>query len=161
MPKPTLAHQLDDETRETARGDARSLAPATARRDTAAPAFEPAALATLAKALGHPARIKIIETLRRRRTCIGCDIVEEIGLAASTTSEHLRILKDAGLVIGEIERPRVCYSLNPSALSPLTAFLSLVADTPPARLETGGDRDDNDTNDTGAARALGGGHGER
>jgi ArsR family transcriptional regulator len=48
--------------------------------------------------------------------------VEEIGLAPSTTSEHLRILKDAGLIIGEIERPRVCYSLNPAVLKPLAAF---------------------------------------
>ena len=55
-------------------------------------------LALLAKALGHPARIQIIETLLKRQTCIGCDIVEEIGLAASTTSEHLRILKEAGLI---------------------------------------------------------------
>lgn len=80
-------------------------------------------IAQLAKALGHPARIQIIQTLQRRSTCIGCDIVEEIGLAASTTSEHLRILKDAGLIVGEIERPRVCYSLNPAALKPLVNFL--------------------------------------
>jgi ArsR family transcriptional regulator, arsenate/arsenite/antimonite-responsive transcriptional repressor len=44
--------------------------------------------------------------------------LQEIGLAASTTSEHLRILKEAGLIIGEIEHPRVCYSLNPAALKP-------------------------------------------
>ncbi len=80
-------------------------------------------IAHLAKALAHPARVQIIRTLLRRTTCIGCDIVEEIGLAASTTSEHLRILKDAGLIVGEIERPRVCYSLNPAALKPLAAFL--------------------------------------
>ena len=80
-------------------------------------------IAQLAKALAHPARVKIVQTLLRRTTCIGCDIVEEIGLAASTTSEHLRILKEAGLIVGEIERPRVCYSLNPAALKPLAAFL--------------------------------------
>ncbi len=80
-------------------------------------------IAQLAKALAHPARVRIVQTLLRRRTCIGCDIVEEIGLAASTTSEHLRILKAAGLIVGEIERPRVCYSLNPEALEPLSAFL--------------------------------------
>ena len=60
-----------------------------------------------------------------RKTCIGCDIVEEIGLAASTISEHLRILKDAGLIMGEIARPRVCYSLNPAAMVPLRAFLTM------------------------------------
>ena len=80
-------------------------------------------LARLAKALGHPARIQIIETLLTRQTCIGCDIVEEIGLAASTTSEHLRILKQAGLIVGETARPRVCYSLNPTAFRPLLEFL--------------------------------------
>ena len=83
-------------------------------------------LALLAKALGHPARIQIIETLLKRQTCIGCDIVEEIGLAASTTSEHLRILKDAGLITGEIARPRVCYALAPDAVAPLIAFLTRI-----------------------------------
>lgn len=80
-------------------------------------------IAKIAKALSHPARIQIIETLLRRTTCIGCDIVEEIGLAASTTSEHLRILKEAGLITGEIERPRVCYSLNAAGLAPLGIFI--------------------------------------
>ncbi|MDP4796997.1 MAG: metalloregulator ArsR/SmtB family transcription factor [Rhodospirillales bacterium] len=89
-------------------------------------------LAKIAKALGHPARIQIIQTLLNRQTCIGCDIVEEIGLAASTTSEHLRILKDAGLIIGEIMHPRVCYSLDPKAVGPLLDFLKFIeaADVP-------------------------------
>lgn len=65
--------------------------------------------------------------LREKQTCIGCDIVGEIGLAQSTTSEHLRILKAAGIITGEIERPRVCYSLNPAALKPLRRFLDEVA----------------------------------
>jgi ArsR family transcriptional regulator len=90
-------------------------------------------IASLAKALAHPARIRIVETLLRRRTCIGCDIVEEIGLAASTTSEHLRILKAAGIIIGEITPPRVCYSLNSASLAPLSQFLkTVVAGSPPA-----------------------------
>lgn len=94
------------------------------RRDKTAPSQgDDERIAYLAKALAHPARVQIIRTLMRRTTCIGCDIVEEIGLAASTTSEHLRILKEAGLIIGEIERPRVCYSLNPAALKPLATFL--------------------------------------
>ena len=90
-------------------------------------------IAQLAKALAHPARVQIVQTLLRRTTCIGCDIVEEIGLAASTTSEHLRILKEAGLIIGEIERPRVCYSLNPAALKPLAAFLDRATAAHPER----------------------------
>jgi len=89
----------------------------------AEPIEDSVVLAILAKALSHPARIAIIRMLAARRTCVGCDIVEEIGLAQSTTSEHLRILKAAGIITGEIERPRVCYSLNPAALVPLQRFL--------------------------------------
>ena len=90
-----------------------------------------AGLAQLAKALAHPARIRIVATLLQRNSCIGCDLAEETGLAASTTSEHLRILKAAGIITGEIERPRVCYSLNPSAFLPLQAFLNSI--TSPAK----------------------------
>jgi ArsR family transcriptional regulator len=93
------------------------------RERAASPQRDHERIAQLAKALAHPARVQIVQTLLRRTTCIGCDIVEEIGLAASTTSEHLRILKEVGLIVGEIERPRVCYSLNPAALKPLAAFL--------------------------------------
>jgi ArsR family transcriptional regulator len=80
-------------------------------------------LAGLARALGHPARIRIVQTLIEKQACIGCDLVDETGLAQSTVSEHLRILKAAGIITGEIERPRVCYSLNPTALEPLQEFL--------------------------------------
>jgi ArsR family transcriptional regulator len=105
------------------------------RSETPLPAAaEREQLAQLAKALAHPARIRIVETLLRRDTCIGCDLVEEIGLAASTTSEHLRILKEAGVIVGEIERPRVCYSLAPAALAPLAAFLRRVIAKRPVRL---------------------------
>jgi ArsR family transcriptional regulator, arsenate/arsenite/antimonite-responsive transcriptional repressor len=82
------------------------------------------ALAGLARALGHPARIRIVRTLIDRQACIGCDLVDEVGLAQSTVSEHLRILKAARIITGEIERPRVCYSLNPMALQPLRDFLA-------------------------------------
>lgn len=102
------------------------LAPAAAVEPLLADQARHHQLAHLAKALGHPVRIQIIETLLERKTCIGCDIVEEIGLAASTTSEHLRILKEARLITGEIIRPRVCYALNPAAVVPLSAFLALV-----------------------------------
>jgi ArsR family transcriptional regulator len=80
-------------------------------------------LAGLARALGHPARIRIVRMLIEKQACIGCDLVDEIGLAQSTVSEHLRILKAAGIITGEIEHPRVCYSLNPTALEPLREFL--------------------------------------
>ena len=101
---------------------------------TAAPSHEQ--VAKIAKALAHPARVQIVETLLRRTTCIGCDLVEEVGLAASTTSEHLRILKDAGLIVGEIAHPRICYSLDPRAIAPLASFLeSIEAGEPPAMPE--------------------------
>lgn len=86
------------------------------------------AIAALAKALGHPARIGIVRLLIEKQSCIGCDIVEQIQLAQSTVSEHLRILKAAGIIVGEIERPRVCYSLNPASLQPLTALLDGMVD---------------------------------
>jgi ArsR family transcriptional regulator len=84
-------------------------------------------IALLAKAIGHTARVGILQMLHKKQSCIGCDIVEEIGLAQSTISEHLRILKAAGIITGSIERPRVCYSLNPAALEPLRRFLDDVA----------------------------------
>ena len=81
-------------------------------------------LARLTRALGHPARIRIVRMLIAKQACIGCDLVDEVGLAQSTVSEHLRILKAAGIITGEIERPRVCYSLNPTALEPLRELLA-------------------------------------
>ncbi len=94
--------------------------------DSLLPQTEHDRIALIAKALGHPARVRIVETLLLRRTCIGCDLVEEIGLAASTTSEHLRILKEAGLITGEIARPRVCYALSPDAIAPLLDLLTRI-----------------------------------
>jgi ArsR family transcriptional regulator len=83
-------------------------------------------IAAVAKALGHPARIRIVRLLLEKQSCIGWDIVDAIGLAQSTVSEHLRILKSAGIITGEIERPRVCYSLNPESLMPLAILLNTV-----------------------------------
>ncbi|RGP38043.1 ArsR/SmtB family transcription factor [Pseudotabrizicola alkalilacus] len=82
------------------------------------------ALATLAKALAHPARIRILRLLLATPGCIGGDIVGAVGLAQSTVSEHLRILKTAGVITGEIDGPRVCYALNPEALSLLADFVA-------------------------------------
>lgn len=90
--------------------------------------IDPDATAAIAKALGHPARIRIVRLLLERQTCIGGDIVGEIGLAQSTVSEHLRILKAAGIIQGEIERPRVCYALRPESLVPLADLLDAVID---------------------------------
>ena len=86
------------------------------------------AIAAVAKALGHPARIRIVRLLLERQSCIGGDIVDDIGLAQSTVSEHLRILKAAGIIQGEIERPRVCYALCPESLLPLAGLLEAILD---------------------------------
>ncbi len=91
---------------------------------------DPLKVAVLAKALAHPARLGIIEMLHERQGWIGCDFVDLIGLAQSTISEHLRILKAAGIVTGEIEGPRVCYALAPFALEPLRHLLGEIT-TPP------------------------------
>ncbi|WP_112324325.1 ArsR/SmtB family transcription factor [Oceanibium sediminis] len=87
-------------------------------------------LAELAKALAHPARLRILRLLLATPGCIGGDIVDAIGLAQSTVSEHLRILKAAGVITGEISGPRTCYALNPTALEPLGEFIGAL--TPPS-----------------------------
>jgi ArsR family transcriptional regulator len=80
-------------------------------------------LATLAKALGHPARVQIMRLLVRREACICGDIVDELPLAQSTVSQHLKVLKEAGLIRGEIDGPRVCYCVEPRALRRLKALV--------------------------------------
>ena len=80
-------------------------------------------LAALAKALGHPARVKILRLLLRKQTCICGDIVEELPLAQSTVSQHLKVLKEAGLIRGDVDGPRVCYCVEPSALRRLRALV--------------------------------------
>ncbi|MDP2260289.1 MAG: metalloregulator ArsR/SmtB family transcription factor [Caulobacter sp.] len=91
------------------------------------PGEDPQRLALLAKALGHPARIGIVRLLQANASCAGSDIVDRIGLAQSTTAEHLRILRAAGIVLGEVDRPRTAYSLNPAMLAPLAEFLAGLA----------------------------------
>ena len=78
-------------------------------------------LALMAKALAHPARVRIIRVLDERTTCVTGDVVLELGLAQSTVSEHLRILREAGLVQGEIEGPRTRYCVNTAGLAALKA----------------------------------------
>ena len=69
-------------------------------------------LAILAKAIGHPARIAIIEYLLKTDSCICGDIVNELPLAQPTVSQHLKELKNAGLIDGETDGPRSCYCIN-------------------------------------------------
>ena len=81
-------------------------------------------LAFLAKALGHPARVKIIKLLLSRDECICGEICREIPLAQSTISQHLQVLKDARLVFGEVDGPRVCYCVNVKQLERIKTLLS-------------------------------------
>ena len=68
------------------------------------------------RAIAHPARYRIIKLLATRQSCVCGDLVGELPLAQSTVSEHLKVLKDAGLVRGTIEGPNTCYCLEPEAL---------------------------------------------
>lgn len=70
-------------------------------------------LALFAKVLGHPARIAIIQHIMKINSCICGDLVEEIGLAQATISQHLRELKNMDLIQGSIEGTKVCYCINP------------------------------------------------
>jgi ArsR family transcriptional regulator, arsenate/arsenite/antimonite-responsive transcriptional repressor len=74
-------------------------------------------LARLAKALGHPARVRILRLLAARETCITGDVVAELPLAQSTVSEHLRILREAGLVQGRPDGAKIAYCVSPTGLS--------------------------------------------
>ncbi len=70
-------------------------------------------LARFAKALAHPARVAILQFLAKRSNCYFGDIHEELPIAKATVSQHLKELKDAGLIQGEIETPKVKYCINP------------------------------------------------
>lgn len=73
-------------------------------------------LALLSKAMGHPARVKIMQILAASGTCLSGSLADQVELAPSTASEHLRMLKEAGLVQGTIDGPRRCYCVNPKTL---------------------------------------------
>ena len=71
------------------------------------------AIAQMAKVLGHPARVAILQFLVKSNTCINGDLVQELGLAQATVSQHLRELKEVGFIQGTIEGVSVCYCINP------------------------------------------------
>ena len=81
-------------------------------------------IAAMAKAIGHPARVAIIEYLLSVDTCICGDIVNVLPLAQPTVSQHLKELKNAGIIKGSIEGTAICYCLNHDALSVLEAFFA-------------------------------------
>lgn len=69
-------------------------------------------IATFAKAIGHPARIAIVQRLLQRETCVCGDLVQDLGLAQSTISQHLLALKKVGIIQGNVHGPSICYCLN-------------------------------------------------
>lgn len=84
-------------------------------------------LATIAKALAHPARIAILEHLVKLNQCVCGDLVDEIGLAQPTVSQHLKELKNAQIIQGTIEGTSVCYCINPAVWGTIkTVFQSFL-----------------------------------
>src|SRR6476660_6344298 len=90
-------------------------------------------LAQMMKALGHPARIAIIQQLLKTNACICGDLVEELGLAQATISQHLKELKNVGLIQGTVEGTSVCYCINPQTwMEYRMLFSELFRDVPDA-----------------------------
>ena len=90
-------------------------------------------LALVAKALGHPARVAILRLLAQRQACVCGELVLELPLSQSTVSQHLKELKAAGLVQGEVDGPRVCYCISPTGWARARQLLgALLAELPTA-----------------------------
>ena len=83
-----------------------------------------AELAAFAKAIGHPARVQILRILLRRTSCVYGELVDDIALAQSTISQHVKVLKEAGLIRGEVDGPRICYCIEPNALRRLRVLVA-------------------------------------
>ena len=86
-------------------------------------------LAKYAKALAHPARIAILKLLANKQTCQCGNIVDELPLSQSTVSQHLKELKEAGLIKGEIEGARVCYCIDEKEWKAAQAWINQLFDT--------------------------------
>lgn len=84
------------------------------------------AIALLAKAIGHPARIAILEYLMKAENCICGDIVNELPLAQPTVSQHLKELKNAGLIKGNVEGNAICYCIDEEALIKLQSYFASI-----------------------------------
>ena len=86
-------------------------------------------IATIAKAWGHPARIAIIEYLMQVNECICGDIVNELPLAQPTVSQHLKELKNAGIIKGNIEGNSICYCIDEKTIEILNIYFSKIVET--------------------------------
>lgn len=85
-------------------------------------------IADFAKALSHPARIKILQVLTDKKKCICGEIVDVLPLAQSTVSQHLKELKRVGLISGEVEGPKTCYCINHEKLDAVRRmFIKMLA----------------------------------
>ncbi|MBI2968283.1 MAG: winged helix-turn-helix transcriptional regulator [Bacteroidetes bacterium] len=85
------------------------------------------AIATIAKALGHPARISIIDYLLKTDACICGDIVNELPLAQPTVSQHLKELKNAGLIKGDINGNAICYCIDEKSIRKLQNYFANIS----------------------------------
>ena len=98
-------------------------------------------LSRYAAALAHPARIAILKTLAKKKTCVCGEMVEVMPLAQSTISQHLKVLKEAGLIQGEVDGPRSCYCVNPKTLRRLSdLFHGLLSEMPDTKGKKHGKR---------------------
>ncbi|MFO0864149.1 MAG: metalloregulator ArsR/SmtB family transcription factor [Gemmataceae bacterium] len=95
-----------------------------AGRASSAPQVSPEELAKLAWAIAHPARVQILSILLARTSCVCGELVEAMPLAQSTVSQHLKILKQAGVVQGEIDGPKVCYCVNRNGFARLKELVA-------------------------------------
>jgi DNA-binding transcriptional ArsR family regulator len=86
-------------------------------------------IAKYMKALAHPARIAILELLIRKQACVCGDIVDDLPLSQSTVSQHLKELKDAGLIKGDIEGTRVCYCIDEKEWETAKVYLASFFDS--------------------------------
>ncbi len=80
--------------------------------------------ARLAKALAHPIRLQILEILKSKKTCICGEIVDELPLAQATVSQHLKVLKDVGLICGTISGPATCYCIDPAVMKEFKTLIN-------------------------------------
>ncbi|MBD1394830.1 ArsR/SmtB family transcription factor [Mucilaginibacter glaciei] len=83
-------------------------------------------LSVMLKAMAHPARIAILQQIIKSNTCICGNLVDELGLAQPTISQHLKELKNAGLIQGTIEGVSICYCINPTVWSELQTGLGML-----------------------------------
>ena len=81
-------------------------------------------IAAFAKAIAHPARVAILQHILNKNTCICGELVDEIGLSQATISQHLKELKNVGLIQGNIDGPKVCYCINPEVFQEATKIIN-------------------------------------